>query len=117
MIQRVNGVKLMVMVIECPSFAEVSQAVVDGTPVSLVTASYANLVESVGTFELVDIRDVRTTANGFCFKGSIVGVDVNVHPDDGSSIIYVKSGLARVVVDEHGASLQFIIKLRLELLG
>ena len=114
MIQRVNGVKLMVMVRRCPDYEEVERAMAAGASVGLETASYANCVESVGKFELVDIRGLRRTADGFRFSGSIAGMDVDAHPDDnGKSIVYAKSGKAKVVVDSHGADLEFLINLSL----
>jgi hypothetical protein len=47
---------------------------------------------------------------GFQFFGSIVGMDVDAHPDDSSrSVVYVKSGRAKVSVDADGADLEFNI--------
>ena len=116
MLQKVNGAKLMVMVRECPGYEVIEQAAREGLPVVLETASYANCVESVGAFELVDIRKVHRTKDGFRFNGSIVGVDVDAHPEFGDkSIIYVKSGAAKVVVDAYGANLYFLINLSLHI--
>lgn len=117
MLQKVNGAKLMVMVRSCPGYRAVEQVAREGLPIVLETASYANCVESVGAFELVDIRKVRRTKDGFQFSGSVVGMDIDAHPDDErASIVYAKSGTAKVIVDASGASLHFMINLSLHVM-
>ncbi len=120
MLQKVNGAKVSVMVLACPSYQDIARAMQDCTPVVLETASYANCVKSVGKFELVDIRNLRFTKDGFSFGGSIVGIEVDADPnDDQRSVVYAKSGRAVVVADDRpggGASIQFIINLSLHVM-
>lgn len=114
MLQKVNGARIMVMVRSCPGYEAVEQAAREDLPIVLETASYANCIESVGAFELINIRKVRRTKDGFQFTGSVMGIDIDTHPDDEyASIVYAKSGTAKVFVDVDGASLHFIINLSL----
>lgn len=114
MIQRVNGTKLMVMVLQAPTYGAVSMAQRDGRAVVLETASYTGCMESTGRFELVDIRNIQGRPDSFQFSGTIAGVDTNADPDDETrSLVIVKSGAAKVVVDSGGADIEFVIDMTL----
>lgn len=104
----------MVMVLHHPTYEQVAQAAREGTAVVVQTASYASYVESTGTFELVDISNLERYLGGFRFNGKIVGMDIDAHPDDElRSVVFAKSGLAKVVVDGDGADIEFSINLTL----
>lgn len=117
-IQRVNGVKMLMKVLEFPDQAAVERAIATSGSISLTVVSYYDCTESVGPFELVDIRNLRSTSPGFfSFSGRIIGVEV----DDGiiggaDSAVYVQSGVARVAVDDKGAQLEFILNLSVHFL-
>ena len=118
MIQRVNGVKVLMKVLDFPDQAAVEEAMATDSPIRLTVVSYHDCTESVGPFELVDIRNIRVTVPGsFSYSGRIVGIEV----DDGviggaDSAVYVQSGMARVEVDDQGAQLEFIINLSVHFL-
>ena len=117
MIQKVNGTKVMVMVRERPSYDEVQQAIDSRLPLQLQVARYAQSVESTGSFELVDVRKLRGTQDDFQFSGSVVGVDVESDPNNnGSVVVYVKAGVAKVRVDSNGADIQFLIYLSVHII-
>lgn len=103
-------------VLEFPDRAAVEQAITAGEPIRLTVASYCDCTETVGPFELVDIRNLRNRSDGaFAFSGRIASIEV----DDGiiggaDSAVYVQSGTARVVVDDLGAQLEFVLNLSIE---
>lgn len=113
MIQKVNGEIVPTKVLECVDRTAVEQAITDGQPVCLAIASYRGCAERTGSLELVDIYNLRDKQNGaFSFLGRIVDVEV----DDGSAsnsdfVVYIELGNARVVVDESGTQLNFVLDL------
>lgn len=118
MIQKVNGVRMLIKVLQHPTYEEVFEVIQAKHSLMLEIASYNSGVESTGKFELADVRNLRPMkGGGFQFFGSIVGMDVDAHPDDSSrSVVYVKSGRAKVSVDADGADLEFIINMSLHVM-
>ena len=117
MIQSFNGVKLLVKVIEYPSRELVQRAMRMRQPICITVASYSECLESVGTIELVDVKSLIGSQNGFSFSGRIARVDIGAAHEDASQLIaHIESGNAKVRVDDEGADIQFVINLTMHFL-
>ena len=113
MIQKVNGVPMLMKVLDCADRTTVEQAIAAGRSVCLAVVTYSDCIETTGLFELVDIYNLHDIpGNAFAFNGRIVGFEVGDGSIGGSNFAtYVESGTARVVVDALGAQLEFVLML------